>query len=177
MNIACPQCSSVYRVDPARVPASGIVARCRECGAQLRVEPGEERPGDVRAASLVPAEPAAASEEAAAPEAGVAAETGTAAAGASAGAGRRPAAPVFGPQDPETRAMRLARALVSDIVVYNPDKWRESRDAGTLRKEFRDEILKSWEEYVDQVGEDMAKKSPYFREALNAILAEGKRVF
>ena len=84
---------------------------------------------------------------------------------------------MFGPQDPDTRARRLARALVSDIKVYNPDKWRESRDAGTLRHEFRDEILKSWEEYVEQVGEPMAKKTPYFRDALNEILAEGQGVF
>ncbi|HUG41065.1 MAG TPA: hypothetical protein VMM12_11290, partial [Longimicrobiales bacterium] len=90
---------------------------------------------------------------------------------------RRPETPVFGPQDPQTRAKRLARALVSDIVVYNQDRWEESRTAGTLRSEFRDEIMKSWEEYVGQVGEEMAKKTPYFREALNGILAEGKRVF
>jgi TRAP-type mannitol/chloroaromatic compound transport system substrate-binding protein len=66
---------------------------------------------------------------------------------------------------------------VSDIKVYNPDKWEESRAEGTLRREFRDEILKSWEEYVEQVGEEMAKKTPYFRDALNDILAGGERVF
>ena len=93
--------------------------------------------------------------------------------GATAGSG----APAFGPQDPETRARRLARALVSDIKVYNPERWQESRDEGTLRTVFRDEILKSWEEYVEQVGEPMAKKTPYFRNALNEILAEGNRVF
>ncbi|MFW5951855.1 MAG: hypothetical protein ACOCVZ_07060, partial [Gemmatimonadota bacterium] len=90
---------------------------------------------------------------------------------------RPPAAPVFGPQDPHTRARRLARALVSDIKVYNPEKWGESVEQGTLRTEFRDEILKSWEEYVEQVGESLAKKTPYFRDALNDILAAGKRVF
>jgi predicted Zn finger-like uncharacterized protein len=167
MNIACPRCSSIYRIDPSRVPHGGIVARCRECGAHLSVEPGESPPGEVRSAALAPGaepvpEPGPAPSETAAP----------------AGAGRAgPAAPVFGPQDPETRAKRLARALVSDIVVYNPAKWKESRAAGTLRREFRDEILKSWEEYVEQVGEEMAKKSPYFRDALNAILAEGEAVF
>jgi hypothetical protein len=89
----------------------------------------------------------------------------------------KPAAPAFGPQDPDTRARRLARALVSDVKVYNREKWEKSRQAGTLRQEFRTEILKSWEEYVEQVGEEMAKSKPFFRQALNDILAEGKAVF
>ena len=182
MNIACPECSTVYRIDPARVPHGGITARCRECGSTLRVQPGETAPGAVRTASL--ATPGA-NAGAAAPSAqgrgaaGPAASPSPAPRGGSAAPRERPRpdSPVFGPQDPETRAKRLARALVSDIVVYNPDKWEASRAAGTLRKEFREEILKSWEEYVEQVGQEMAKGTPYFRDALNAILAEGKNVF
>lgn len=165
MNIACPDCSTIYRVDPARVPRGGIAAKCRECGAALRVEPVETPPGAVHTATLATAAPA--------PQTSTPAED----TGRPAESRQRPATPVFGPQDPETRAKRLARALVSDIVVYNPDKWEQSRAAGTLRKEFRDEILKSWQEYVEQVGDEMAKKTPYFRDALNAILAEGKAVF
>jgi hypothetical protein len=37
--------------------------------------------------------------------------------------------------------------------------------------------MKSWEEYVAQVGLDMAKSTPYFRDALNAILANGQNIF
>jgi predicted Zn finger-like uncharacterized protein len=180
MNISCPECSTVYRVDPARVPRGGVVAACRECGARLRVDTVETEPGEVHAAELATSRAGAqAGGAAAAHGAGdVGARGGTAGGGAGGGQGRgRPQTPVFGPQDPDTRAKRLARALVSDIVVYNPEKWEQSRAAGTLRKEFRDEILKSWEEYVEQVGEQMAKKTPYFRDALNAILAEGKQVF
>lgn len=171
MNIACPDCRTVYRVDPARVPHGGILTKCRACGTRFRVEPGETAPGEVRA-GIAQAKPSPRPAESA-----PATSAPGAAAPAAAPARSRPATPVFGPQDPETRAKRLARALVSDIVVYNPDKWEQSREAGTLRKEFRDEILKSWEEYVEQVGEEMAKKTPYFRDALNSILAEGKRVF
>src|SRR5690606_13933834 len=83
----------------------------------------------------------------------------------------------FGPQDPEQRAMRLARALVSDIVAYHQDRWERSLAAGTLREDFRDEILKSWEEYVLQVGSERAHGTPYFRDALNEILAKGRQVF
>jgi hypothetical protein len=66
---------------------------------------------------------------------------------------------------------------VSDIVAYHPDRRERSLSEGTLRTEFRDEIMKSWDEYVAQVGMSMAKSTPYFRDALNTILAKGHNVF
>jgi hypothetical protein len=83
----------------------------------------------------------------------------------------------FGQRDPSARAARIARALVSDIVAYHPERREESLQAGTLRTEFREEIMKSWEEYVAQVGQPLAKSTPFFRDALNAILANGQQVF
>jgi hypothetical protein len=83
----------------------------------------------------------------------------------------------LGARDPDARAERLARALVSDIVAYNPDRRDRSLAEGTLRTEFRDEILKSWEEYVAQVGDAVARSTPFFRDALNKILAQGQQVF
>jgi len=80
-------------------------------------------------------------------------------------------------QDPNTRAQRLARALVSDIVAYNREKRDRTLKAGTMKNDLREEIRKSWDEYVAQVGLEMAKATPYFREALNEILAQGQKVF
>jgi hypothetical protein len=82
-----------------------------------------------------------------------------------------------GSKDPNARAERLARALVSDIVAYHPERRDRSLVEGTLRAEFRDEIMKSWEEYVAQVGTSLAKSTPYFRDALNKILAKGQQIF
>ncbi len=83
----------------------------------------------------------------------------------------------FRNQDPTARAQRLARALVSDIVAYHKDKLKQTRGAAALRSEFREEIRKSWEEYVEQVGLDLAKNTPYFRDSLNELLAKGEKVF
>jgi predicted Zn finger-like uncharacterized protein len=83
----------------------------------------------------------------------------------------------FGPQDPHARAQRIARALVSDIVAYHPERRDRSLAAGSLQDDFRDEILKSWEEFVLQVGSEMARETTYFRDALNDILAQGEAVF
>ena len=80
-------------------------------------------------------------------------------------------------QDPSTRARRLARALVSDLVVYYPEKRQRGLAEGNLKELFGEEIRKSWEEYTEQVGEEIASTTPYFTEALNEILAEGRALF
>jgi hypothetical protein len=80
-------------------------------------------------------------------------------------------------QDPNQKARRLARALVSDMIVYQPAKRQRAIDTGNLKDAFDEEIKKSWEEYVEQVGEELANSTPYFTEALNEILADGQQVF
>jgi len=75
------------------------------------------------------------------------------------------------------RARRLARALISDLVAYNPAKRRDGLRDGSLKLLFEEEIKKCWEEYTEQVGISLATSTPYFTEALNEILADGRPVF
>jgi len=89
---------------------------------------------------------------------------------------KRPTNP-FLSQDPEARARRLARALVSDIVVYHPAKRRDGLRDGSLKLLFEEEIRKSWDEYVEQVGKPLADSTTFFTDALNEILADGQPVF
>jgi len=91
-------------------------------------------------------------------------------------ADRRPVNP-FLSKDPAQKARRLARALVSDMIVYQPKKRQDALAAGNLKDAFDEEIKKSWEEYVQQVGEDLADSTDYFKEALNEILAGGRSIF
>jgi predicted Zn finger-like uncharacterized protein len=171
MNVSCPECSTVFRVDPDKVPQGGVMARCSRCPGIFRVaaEPVEP-PAPAPQAISQQAAPAAPVET---PPAAPRESKPAAAAGATE---QRSPAP-FGTADPKARARRLARALVSDIVVYHPERRDRSRREGTLRQEFREEIRKSWEEYVVQVGGDFARETPFFRDALNEILAGGERVF
>lgn len=92
------------------------------------------------------------------------------------GVSRRPINP-FLSKDPALRAKRLARALVSDIVAYHPARHAEGLREGTLKTLFRDEIKKSYEEYVDQVGREFASSTTHFQDALNDVLAGGKKMF
>ncbi|MGH7627022.1 MAG: hypothetical protein ACREOJ_17105 [Gemmatimonadaceae bacterium] len=79
--------------------------------------------------------------------------------------------------DPNVKARRLARALVSDIMAYFPEKHADGLRTGTLRELFREEIKKSYEEYVDQMGREFAESTTHFQDALNEVLAGGKKVF
>jgi hypothetical protein len=91
-----------------------------------------------------------------------------------------PARPPINPflaNDPNAKAKRLARALVSDIVAYFPQKREEGLRDGTLKQLFREEIKKSYEEYVDQVGREFADGTTHFQDALNDVLAGGKKLF
>ncbi len=280
MNVSCQQCSTVFRIDPAKVPAEGVRARCSACGGVIAIgisageaprrmtpvqaiddafanprqrpgpfmpsahtpaEPGVSRPtpptsaappvrspaaqrpaaktptpASSRAAVRTPTPPSRPSQGAAlpplretprgaapvtpsrpiqpeaavsmpaetppsslgapaTPQAPVASPSGTAVTPPVAGA-RRPINP-FLARDPSQRAKRLARALVSDMVAYYPAKHSEGLENGTLKELFREEIKKSYDEYVGQVGADFARSTTHFQESLNEVLGAGKKIF
>lgn len=193
MNASCPQCKTVFRVDPRKVPPEGVRARCSVCGGVFEVL-SEERSSAAPSAAPRP-RPAYAPQEQPEParEAGgsVAVETESPPEPATPHAitpepevSEQPTAPVaarpvirFGQEDPDTRARRLARALISDVAAYHPERQEKGLRQGRLKELFQDELKKSWQEYVDKVGLDLAKSTPYFRDALNEILAKGRRVF
>lgn len=284
MNVGCPECRSIFRIDPAKLPGVAVRARCTVCGGVIAIAavgsaredfmtptssapapatpstvpaasppasaattparsatppapppfaprpaaplgttpsrgaaPGAQRPffrpgptpaspASARPAAQPPARavPAAASppvagapapqdptpavpqRPAVAPPAPFVHATGTpapaapptppAGAPAAAGAPRRPLNPFLN-ADPNARAKRLARALVSDIVTYYPDRQKAGLRDGNLPELFAEEIQKSQQEYADQVGREFAESTPHFREALNEILAQGRPLF
>ncbi len=234
MNIACPTCATTYRVDPAKIPATGVRARCQVCAAVFPISangtapsprpstvagapaqrpaiPSGLRPSATHSAPAIapaaPARPAAAPPIAApvappaaskpapvpppapvpvappvvaapapvAPPVVVPVPPVPAQKPAAAPAGR-PLNP-FLANDPATRARRLARALVSDLVVYNTARRDTALKAGTLKEEFAEEIKKSFEEYELQIGKELASSTTYFNDALNEILAGGQKVY
>ncbi len=254
MNVTCPNCATIYRVDPRKVPEGGIRARCAVCSAIFAVGnvpatgtmTADAASASVPAPAAPPARfetvPAAAAEpweptpsmapepkaepapEPVAPPAAEAVATAPhpdlprpavappaqpvhpgvppaiphrpmaprPAVARPAGMPPRPAgvAPQRSPeptprrpvnpflsQDPSQKARRLARALISDMVVYHPAKRREGLRDGNLKTLFDEEIKKSWEEYTDQVGTDIAEGTTHFRDALNEILADGRQIF
>lgn len=201
MNAQCTHCNTIFRVDPAKVPSGGVRARCSICRGVFEIR-GADQPEPVLAAVAAAADapapaPAPAPVEAPAPQpiaeapapqpvaaapapAPAPAATPSPAPAPAPAAAPAPSAPranPFGSSDPGAKAKRLARALVSDIVTYHPERRDQALANGTLKREFMEEIKKSWEEYVGQVGAEMARSTPHFRDALNDILAKGQTVF
>lgn len=148
---------------PAQTPPSAPQVAPRSLSQpQAPSTPAPIAPNAVPAAAASPPEP-----------------TRPAASGTPAGSTTGARAPInpFLANDPHAKAKRLARALVSDLVTYFPQKCEEGLRDGTLKQLFKDEIQKSHEEYVAQVGREFAETTPHFQDALNDILARGQKVF
>lgn len=158
MKVHCPNCRTGYRVDPSKIGFGGVRARCERCPASFRIEPPESAQAAAMASQSIASPPAPQPE---APEQPEVAASATA----------------FGSEDVHAKARRLARVLVSDIKAYHPERWDRSLQSGTLKQEFREEIRKSWEEYMHQIGREVASKTSHFRDALNDILAGGAKIF
>jgi len=195
MIVECPGCDTIFPVDPKKVPTAGIHARCSVCSEVFFVSVPEAEREAVEPESLEP------QEEEAPPEAELEVEDvpvdmpveeapedeeeGAASAAEEAEAevaeeipeGPPASGPLFGKRDPAEKAKRLARVLVSDIILYNPDRHHDASESGQVKEEFEEEIQKSWDEYVEQVGAEVADSTDFFTDALNEILAKGEKIF
>ena len=190
ITVSCPSCSTSFPVDSNKIPAKGVNARCSACGDIFRIEKPAEAvtPAAVAPAPPAPPPPPPLPEPLpeplpppsvpdlpppSMPEPPAPSATEPAAAEAPSGGFR------FGKRDPTDKAKRLARVLVSDMIMYNADRHSTALEAGTLKEDFEEEIDKSWREFVEQVGEEMAEGPgrQFWSEALNDILAKGEQLF
>jgi hypothetical protein len=81
------------------------------------------------------------------------------------------------PEQARERALRLARVLVSDILVYNQEDRDRALREGTLASTLGAEVNRAWELYKSKVDPEVRRKTSYFKDALNEILAAGQKVF
>jgi predicted Zn finger-like uncharacterized protein len=182
MITTCTGCRTRYRLDDDKVPHRVVRVRCPGCAAvfvldgtiaepdQSRAENGTPRP----AARSEPAGPAAQSADSAAPAAAPEREQAVSQEAAVA-LEESPAQPTR--RRSRDKARMLARAIVSDILVYNREVRDKALADGDLLEALGTEIKKSWELYKEKVGEQVANETTHFRDALNEILADGRRVF
>ena len=71
-------------------------------------------------------------------------------------------------------ARRLARAIASDISLYNEDKIIEGIQQDTLFDILEEEIQEGYELYHSRVAPDLLETTNYFERALVDILIRGK---
>jgi len=199
MITTCTGCQARYRLDASKVPNRIIRVRCPECATVFeldgtcRDEPVVQMPPPLAAAQPIPTpapEPAPQVDD-------LVLEPAAAAATVDPGAMAAPSpAPIPEPAPAPARAPRpadeaprparrrrrdksemLARALVSDILVYNQDARDAALAEGNLLEALGPEIKKSWELYKEKVGAEEANNTTHFKDALNEILADGQAIF
>jgi hypothetical protein len=74
-------------------------------------------------------------------------------------------------KDPEV-ARRIARAVVSDIALYNTRKVEEGISKDNLFDLLRDEIEEGRNYYNSRVDPDIVRSANYFNEALVDVLVK-----
>lgn len=171
ITVRCPGCYTAFPVESDKLPERGVNARCSSCREIFRVEkphdPAAQPPPVTQSEARrvpppVPSPAPSAPEPPSPPQPAVAGTAFT-----------------LGKRDPTDKARRLARVLVSDMIMYNAERHRSALEHRTLAEDFGEEIERSWQEFVEQVGQDLAEGEgrQFWREALNDILAKGEALF
>jgi hypothetical protein len=70
-----------------------------------------------------------------------------------------------------------ARRIVTVLAEVHSDRIEQALREGRLLEILSDEIAGAWDLYRRQVGEDSARASRHFQEALNERFFSGRRVF
>ena len=191
MIVTCDGCRTKYLLAVERVPAKGIRVRCPKCRNVWRLLPAVDTSmfelgstsGFMAEAPVVDSQKS----ERASLEQSLSALAGRMAQPM----GEEAVLPEDKPQaamrekpaeDGEARkkkerSKRLARVFVSDILVYNKEKRDKALASGDLMAVLGSEIKKAWEAYKEKVGPTVVESTDYFRDALNEILADGRKVF
>jgi predicted Zn finger-like uncharacterized protein len=86
-------------------------------------------------------------------------------------------APAASPELPEAhvKARRLARIIVSDIVLYNQAKVEEGVRNGSLFELLADDIKEGRALYVRRVAEEIRRETDYLEDAFKELIARKKR--
>lgn len=196
LRVRCPKCKTVFRIYRARVEEQEELVTAGATGfersetvftnqgagaaaapAGRPAPPGDwgEKPADPKSRDLGKEAPEPSGSELLEREIDFdsvppAEEKPAAASAKAAGASK-------GNQKERERAKRLAKVLVSDILIYNREKRDQALAEGKLMAVLGPEIKKSWETYKEKVSPEVTDSTDYFKEALNEILADGQKIF
>ncbi|MFH1845274.1 MAG: zinc-ribbon domain-containing protein [bacterium] len=207
MITTCTGCQTRYRLEAAKVPSRLINVRCPRCqsvflldGTQSASAPEQddalviERASDSypfaqgggTAGVETAADPVTATGRDSSPSAASVDTVVRPAVNVSSAVTEEPVQPEAPPSETGSarrrgrsrdKAHMLARALVSDILVYNQEARDQALREGKLLEVLGPEIKKSWELYKEKVTPEVANNTNHFRDALNEILAEGEKLF
>jgi predicted Zn finger-like uncharacterized protein len=79
------------------------------------------------------------------------------------------------PVDPDV-ARRIARSLVSELLLARREERDEALRSGKLLSRLGSEIVSTWDSYRQRVGMEIAGETRFFQDAVNDILADGETI-
>jgi predicted Zn finger-like uncharacterized protein len=196
MITTCTECQARYQLDDEKIPRRKIRVRCPACSGVFALDGTQAASASIDPMPAVESVVEAPEDQGLAnddlvissgfensftqdntPQPAPAAETVAETAQSSVAVlDKAEAAPSSGRRRRSKEEM-MARALVSDILVYNRDQRDAALAEGNLLEALGGEIKKSWELYKEKVTPEVANSTNHFRDALNEILAEGDKVF
>ena len=194
MIAECSHCKTKYNIDERKIPGAGVKVRCKKCGEVMYIR----RPP---AATPTPDVPKKTSYTAPAPVTQPGSATGpppppvvekppTMELPKKAEAERKAveesverkvhlSEEELTEEDKKwhARARRLAKALASDLVLYNKARVEQGLKDGTIAEVLGPEIRRSWDYYCQQIPKHIVESTDYFKEQLNTIVGKGTKIF
>lgn len=170
MIIECLTCHTKYNVDETKIPLTGVKVRCHKCQNVILIKkepqitkpevpppPEVQKPleSEMPVPSQKPSEPMVKPKPGPMPTKEMSEEE----------------------KKWHERARRLAKALASDLLLYNQNKVEQGLQDGTLVQLLGSEIRRSWEYYCQQIPKHIVESTDYFKEQLNKVIGKGKEIF
>lgn len=175
MIVRCPDCRSKYEIAADKIPVGVFKLRCPRCkavfpvNAQIEAEAAAGEPAaPSTAAAHQPAAPSTAAAHQPAREVRLPEPTGVAS---------PVSAVIERPRisDPAL-ARRMARAMISEMVLNRRSERDEALSSETVLSRFGPAIASAFELYRGKVSPDLPSAPAYFRDAVNEILGGGSAV-
>ena len=195
MTVECSSCKTTYNIDEKKIPPAGVKVRCKKCGGVIYIR----RPPAATAPAEAP--PRKTSYTAPAPVAEAPVDKGSPLPPAvekppSVDLPKRAEAERKAVEESverkvhlseeelseedkkwHARARRLAKALASDLVLYNKARVEQGLKDGTIAELLGPEIRRSWDYYCQQIPKHIVETTDYFKEQLNTIVGKGAKIF
>ena len=150
MIVRCPDCGAKYEIASDQVPRADFKLRCPRCKAVFPVSTAAEGPSSAEGKQVVEAPAPAASADAPV-------------------SASRPRPRVTDP----ALARRMARAMISEMVLNRRAERDRALDSGTVLSRFGPAIVAAHEAYRERVAAGLVPAPRIFRDAVNEILGDG----
>lgn len=190
MIAECAHCHTKYNIDDRKIPAAGVKVRCKKCGDVMYIKrsvSGEEKVPGFTTDTAAVSQP---EQKAGTPPPPLMEKPPSIVLPKKAEAERKAVEESverkvhlseehMSEEDKKwhARARRLAKALASDLVLYNKARVEQGIRDGNIAQLLGPEIRRSWEYYCQQIPKHIVESTDYFKEQLNTIVGRGKKLF